>query len=186
MARREIGAPRRRRGRGWRLNRQRLKLKCSQKRCGACATKPKSAYLWSLVWGFGSLFFLLVFVKKKMFFFFCSLGSLALLGLPFVKMHLWSYFVVRLLVPFRRKRVCISGLYFFFLFVIFIFFIIVNAQKTKENFSRRRQSVWRVWPDLSCPYLLRSLIFWAVLPAWLLSRRFWLFLAKSVVQNMSP
>lgn len=131
---------------------QRLKLKCSPKWCGACAAKPKSAYLWPLVWGLGSLFSLLVFFRLFFFvfifiYFFFALGSLAPWGLPFVKMHLWSYFVVVLLLPFLRVWLCVCAWAVFFF--IFMFFIIMCAEKTKENFTRRRQFVWRVCHGLS-------------------------------------
>lgn len=63
-----------------------------------------------MAFGLGLRFFIfsvgfLSFILFRFYFylFFFALGSLAPWGLPFVKMHLWSYFVVvLLLLPFLR------------------------------------------------------------------------------------
>lgn len=117
---------------------QRLKLKCSPKWCGACAAKPKSAYLWPLVWGLGSLFSLLVFFRLFLFvfifiYFFFALGSLAPWGLAFVKMHLWSYFVVVLLLPFLRVWLCVCLGSIFFLYLCSL---LLCAQRRRRKISQ--------------------------------------------------
>lgn len=107
-----------------------------------------------MAFGLGLRFFIfsvgfLLFIPFRFYFylFFFALGSLAPWGLAFVKMHLWSYFVVVLLLPFLRVWLCVCAWAVFFF--IFMFFIIMCAEKTKENFTRRRQFVWRVCHGLS-------------------------------------
>lgn len=94
-----------------------------------------------MAFGLGLRFFIfsvgfLSFILFRFYFylFFFALGSLAPWGLAFVKMHLWSYFVVVLLLPFLRVWLCVClGSIFFFLYLCSL---LLCAQRRRRKISQ--------------------------------------------------